>query len=97
MRSVKFEVLDLNALNTSHYFQFSGEMMVEVERKKRVREIEEEEIKKIEREIEEILNRENDDKELDMLMELVDEWFKEAVLESMLEGFGWAEGVGIGG
>jgi ribosomal protein S13 len=68
-------------------------MMVEVERKKRVGEIEEEEIKKIE----EILNRENDDKELDMLMELVDEWFKEAVLESMLEGFGWAEGVGIGG
>jgi hypothetical protein len=70
--------------------------MVEVERKKRVREIEEE-IKKIEKEIEEILNRENDDKELDMLMELVDEWFKEAVLESMLEGFGWIEGVGIGG
>jgi hypothetical protein len=25
MQSVKFEVLDLNALNTSHYFQFSGE------------------------------------------------------------------------
>jgi signal-transduction protein with cAMP-binding, CBS, and nucleotidyltransferase domain len=71
-------------------------MMVEVEKKKRVREIEEE-IKKIEKEIEEILNRENDDKELDMLMELVDEWFKEAVLESIRKGFGWAEGVGIGG
>jgi type II secretory ATPase GspE/PulE/Tfp pilus assembly ATPase PilB-like protein len=96
MRSVKFEVLDLNALNTSHYFQFSGEMMVEVERKKRVGEIEEE-IKKIEKEMEEILNRENDDKEPDMLMELVDEWFKEAVLENILKGFGWIEGVGIGG
>ena len=96
MRSVKFEVLDLNALNTSHYFQFSGEMMVEVERKKRVGEIEEE-IKKIEKEMEEILNRENDNKEPDMLMELVDEWFKEAVLENILKGFGWIEGVGIGG
>jgi type II secretory ATPase GspE/PulE/Tfp pilus assembly ATPase PilB-like protein len=93
---VKFEVLDLNALNTSHYFQFSGEMMVEVERKKRVGEIEEE-IKKIEKEMEEILNRENDNKEPDMLMELVDEWFKEAVLENILKGFGWIEGVGIGG
>jgi hypothetical protein len=61
--------------------------MVEVGRKKRVREIEEE-----------ILNRESDgDKELDMLMELVDEWFKEAVLENILKGFGWIEGVGIGG
>jgi hypothetical protein len=96
MRSVKLEVLDLNALNTSHCSQFSGEMMVEVERKKRVRGIEEE-IKKIEKEIEEILNRENDDKEPDMLMELVDEWFKEAVLENILKGFGWIEGVGIGG
>jgi hypothetical protein len=70
--------------------------MVEVERKKRVGEIEEE-IKKIEKEMEEILNRENDDKEPDMLMELVDEWFKEAVLENILKGFGWIEGVGIGG
>jgi hypothetical protein len=32
-----------------------------------------------------------------MLMELVDEWFKEAVLENILKGFGWIEGVGIGG
>ena len=71
--------------------------MVEVERKKRVGGIEEEEIKKIEKEIEEILNRENDDKEPDMLMELVDEWFKEAVLENILKGFDWTEGVGIGG
>jgi len=51
--------------------------MVEVERKKRVRGVEEEEI----------LNREDDDKELDMLMELVDEWFKEAILESIRKGF----------
>ena len=71
--------------------------MVEVERKKRVREIEEEEIKKIEREIEEVLNKKNEDKELDMLMELVDEWFKEAILESIVKGFDWTEGVGIGG
>ena len=61
--------------------------MVEVERKKRVRGVEEEEI----------LNREDDDKELDMLMELVDEWFKEAILESIRKGFDWTEGVGIGG
>jgi len=32
-----------------------------------------------------------------MLMELVDEWFKEAVLESILKGFDWTESVGIGG
>jgi signal-transduction protein with cAMP-binding, CBS, and nucleotidyltransferase domain len=70
--------------------------MVEVERKKKVREIEEE-IKKIEKEIEEILNRKNDDKELDMLMELIDEWFKEAILESILKGFDWTECVGVGG
>jgi glycine/serine hydroxymethyltransferase len=71
--------------------------MVEVERKKMVRGIEEEEIKKIEREIEEVLNKKNEDKELDMLMELVDEWFKEAILESIRKGFDWTESVGIGG
>jgi hypothetical protein len=28
-----------------------------------------------------------------MLMELVDEWFKEVILESILKGFDWTEGV----
>jgi hypothetical protein len=28
-----------------------------------------------------------------MLMELVDEWFKEVILESIRKGFDWAEGV----
>jgi hypothetical protein len=32
-----------------------------------------------------------------MLMELVDEWFKEAILESIRKGFDWTESVGIGG
>ena len=26
-------------------------------------------------------------------MELVDEWFKKVILESILKGFGWTEGV----
>ena len=30
-------------------------------------------------------------------MELVDEWFREAILESIVKGFDWTEGVGIGG